>query len=469
MKKDLLYILLLALMLCLCTQISAEARVGSRTFSEKELSEGFAAYLEYRNIAIELSPADSLALYGSFFDELIAMYIYDQALIDYSIHVSPKEIEDEIKANPPQGVRQIPDLMTNGVFDQKKYEKALRERPQFKQDIISYNRDIYGYQKLLQGIRSEASIDSLVVKREWQAQAVHSEAEIIYFDFNKLQDINASDEEVQEYYEAIKQTEYRREHGRSLFFVRFASGSERANAHRLDEIAAQREQLYKIAKIKGLAAAALELDLPLQESQFFSATDEIIRGLGRSKYLVEQSFANPPGTLLEPYETPMRDFYICEVGQSVPEYYIPFEVESALLKLRLRSQKRQAAMQEIVQSFIRRHKSPEYLKAARDEGLTVIHAEDVKLDSMIKGLGSIESLNRAILTTPEGEYTPLIEENGFYYLAKVVAHHRRDEKDWLLQRAQVLAKARQIAEDQHLDEWYKQRKSKIEIEYPKGL
>lgn len=469
MKKDLLYILLLATMLSLCAQLKAEPRVGSRTFSEKELSEGFAAYLQYRNIAIELSPADSLALYGSFFDELIAMYIYDQALLDYSIHVSSKEIEDEIKAHPPQGVRQIPDLMTNGVFDQKKYEKALRERPQFKQDIIAYNRDIYGYQKLLKGIRSEASIDSLVVKREWQAQAVHSEAEIIYFDFNKLQDINASDEEVQEYYEAIKQTEYRREHGRSLFFVRFASGSERANAHRLDEITAQREQLYKLAKSKGLAAAALELDLPLQESQFFSATDEIIRGLGRSKYLVEQSFANPPGTLLEPYETPMRDFYICEVGQSAAEYYIPFEVESALLKLRLRSQKRQAAMQDIVQSFIRRHKSPNYLKAAQDEGLTVIQAENISLDSMIKGLGTIEPLNRAILTTPEGEYTPLIEENGFYYLAKVAAHHRRDEQDWLLQRTEVLAKALQIAEDQHLDEWYKQRKSEIEIEYPKGL
>ena len=469
MKKDLLYILLMVTMLCLCTQIKAKARVGSRTFSESELSEGFAAYLEYRNIAIELSPADSLALYGSFFDELIAMYIYDQALIDYNIHVSPKEIEDEIKAHPPQGVRQIPDLMTNGGFDQKKYEKALRERPQFKQDIITYNRDIYGYQKLLNGIRSEAKIDSLEVKRDWQAQAIHTEADIIYFDFNKLQDINATDDEVREYYEEIKQTEYRRQHGRSLYFVRFASGSERANAHRLDEIKVQREQLYKIAKIKGLAAAALELDLPLQESQFFSASDQIIRGLGRSEYLVEQSFANPPGTLLEPYETPMRDFYICEVGQSAAEYYIPFEVESELLKLRLRSQKRQAAMRDIVQSFIRKHKSQTYLKAAQDEGLTVVHVEDVKLDSMIQGLGTIEPLNRAIMTTAEGDFTPLIEEDGFYYLAKVVAHHRRDEKDWLLNKEDTLAKARQIAEDQHLDEWYKQQKSKIEIEYPEGL
>lgn len=469
MKKDLLYILLLASLLSFCAQAKAQAQIGSRSYTASELSEGFAAYLEYQGIKADLSPADSLALYGSFFDELIAMYVYDRAMTEYAIHVSPKELEDEIKAHPPQGVRQIPELMTNGVFDQKKYEQALRDRPQFKQDIVSYSRDTFGYQKLLSTIHAEAGIDSVKVKRDWKAQVQHSEAEIIYFDFNQLQDINASDEEVQGYYDEIKDTEYRREQGRSLYFVRFASGSERANAHRQDEITAQREQLYESAKTKGLAAAALELDLPLQESQFFSATDQIIRGLGRSEYLVEQSFANPPGTILEPYETPLRDFYICEIGQSVDEYYIPFEVESALLKLRLRSQKRQAAMQDIVQSFIRKHKSPDYLEAARNEGLTVIHAEEVTLNGTITGLGTIEPLNRAISITPEGEFTPLIEQNGFYYLAKVLAQQRRNEEDWLLHKAEILSQARQMAGDKHLDEWYLQQKAKIEIKYPEGL
>lgn len=469
MKKDLLYILLLAIMLATCTQVRAEARIGSKNYTDSELSQGFAAYLEYRGIGADLSPADSLVLYTNYFEELIAMYIYDKAMAEYDIHVSPKELEDEIKANPPEGVRQIPDFMTDGLFDRKKYEYALRDSPQFKQDIMAYSRDVYGYHKLLNSIRAGAEIDSLKIKRDWLAQGHSAEAEIIYFDFNKLQDINVSDAEVREYYEEIKQTEYRRENGRSLFFVRFASGSERANAHRLDEIEAQREQLYERAQAKGLAAAALEMDLPLQESQFFSATDSIIRGIGPAEELIKQSFANPPGTLLEPHPTPMRDVFICEIAQIAPEYFIPFEVEGALLKLKLRSLKRQTAMQDIVQSFIREHKSKNYLEAAKDEGFAVIDARDITLDAMIKGLGTIQPLNRAILTTSAGEFTPLVEQNGFYYLAKVKAHQYAGEEDWFLQKAEILSKARQIAEDKHLDEWYLNQKAEIEIKYPQGL
>ncbi|MCB5252050.1 MAG: peptidylprolyl isomerase [Candidatus Cloacimonetes bacterium] len=468
MKKDLLYILLLALMLSFCAQVAAKAQIGDRAYSEAELTEGFTAYLEYRGIEAELSPADSLTLYQNYFDELIAMYIYDRAMQEYGVHVSPKELDDEIKANPPQGVRQIPDLMTDGHFDQKKYEHALRENPQFKQDIMTYSRDVYGYNKLLNSIRAEARIDTLKIKRDWLALSHQADAEIIYFDYNSLQDITVTDSEVRKYYEEIKQ-EYRREDGRSLFFIRFASGSERENIHRLDEIKAQREQLYQSAQNLGLKAAAAQLGLPVKESQFFSATDDIIRGIGRVPDLVRQSFDNSPGTLLEPYHTPMKDVFICEVAQSVDEYYIPFEVESALLKLRLRSLKRQAAMQDIAQNFIRKHKSKNYLKAAKEEGYTVIHAEDVKRDSMIKNLGTIVPLNRAILTTAEGEITPLIEHNGFYYLAKVLAHQRFSEEDWLLHKEDILSQALQAAQEQYLDEWYLQQKAEIEIQYPQGL
>lgn len=126
-------------------------------------------------------------------------------------------------------------------------------------------------------------------------------------------------------------------------------------------------------------------------------------------------------------------------------------------------------MQDIVQSFIRKHKSPDYLEAARNEGLTVIHAEEVTLNGTITGLGTIEPLNRAISITPEGEFTPLIEQNGFYYLAKVLAQQRRNEEDWLLHKAEILSQARQMAGDKHLDEWYLQQKAKIEIKYPEGL
>jgi hypothetical protein len=468
MKQYMIMAVLLLLVTLMAAQNDLAARIGERSYSKSELEQGFAAYLEYQNLPAELSDADSLALYERYFDELIAMYIYDQAIAEKGIHLSPSELQTEITRNPPAGVQTIPELLTDGRFDQKKYEQALQERPEFKLSIMEYSRDIYEYRKLLDRIKAEASIDVDSIKAKWLAQEQSADAEIIYFDYTKLDIGEVAEDEIRELYQERK-AEYRRENGRSLYYVRFAGASSRESAGRLDEIQAQSEQLYEAAQSSGLQDAALELGLPLQESQMFSADDSLIRGIGRQPGLISKAFTHPIGTVFEPLHSPMGDIFVCEIANNAEEYYIPFEVERGTLEIWLKSAKRQAAMQDYVHDFIRKHRSTEYLQSARDEGLMVIRQQGIKADSHIETIGRVEALNRTILSTPEGEFTPLIEHNGFFYLAYVQKRHRRSEQAWLQQKDAILEQARHKAQQQYLDDWYLQQKASLDIQYPKGL
>lgn len=263
--------------------------------------------------------------------------------------------------------------------------------------------------------------------------------------------------------------DYRRENGRSLYFVRFAGPGSRANAHLADQIGPLSEELYREAERIGLHAAAETLGYELSESGLFSPQDKIIRGMTRDPELVRSSFANPVGTLLPVYHSPMKDIFVCQIAREEAEYYIPFEVERPVLEIQARSLKRRHYMEDFVGKFIREHSSDEYLEAAREAGLSVIAVEGIGLDSNLPEIGRIEALNRAILTSPEGAFSPLIENHGFHYLAFVEKRHQRSTGDWEKEKAGILHAALQEAGNARLDEWYLERKAELKIIYPKSL
>ncbi|HOA30213.1 MAG TPA: hypothetical protein PKL34_09230, partial [Candidatus Cloacimonadota bacterium] len=156
------YIILIPLVLMLSqalATVNVAAKIGEREYSEKELADSFSAYLEYQHIPYTLTAADSLKLYEQFFDELVAMYIYDHAIDNGEVKIRANDLEVYIEKNPPQGVQDIPELRTDGKFDMGKYRKALMERPSFRQEILDYSRDVFTYHVLLESIRSQAKVD----------------------------------------------------------------------------------------------------------------------------------------------------------------------------------------------------------------------------------------------------------------------------------------------------------------------
>lgn len=180
---------------------SPAARIGDRAYTEQELKDGFEAYLQYQNRA-SISPADSLNLLAQYFEELIGMYVYNKAIAEGMIKVSEAELEQEVKNNAPAGIRALKDFNTDGKFDPRKYQKALQDNPEFKKSVMDFSRDVFGYRKLVQKIRSEAVIDSQKVRQDWLQKGNSADAKIIFFDYNKLSDIEATQEDARELYDA---------------------------------------------------------------------------------------------------------------------------------------------------------------------------------------------------------------------------------------------------------------------------
>jgi hypothetical protein len=447
------------------------ARIGTRSYTEDELAKGFSAYLEFKHIPHTITKADSLALYEQYFEELIAMYIYNQAIAEGKVEVRIQELDEEIRRNPPLGVRQIQDLQTNGRFDHKKYEQALRERPAFKQEVMDFSRDMFSYRKLLEGIRAEAKVNEDSLRSAWLKSGQAADATILHFDYTRFRDIVATEEEVWALYEEIKDAELKRADGRSLYYVRFSGPTSRATASEEAQQKARKDSqaLHALALEIGLVEAAQRLDLELSETQMFSLSDPFIRGIGREPALINAAFANPVGTLFEPHTGMMGDIYVCAVARSMDTYYEEFRAQEPILQHRANSLKRMRVNREYVQEFIRKYKPGEYLEAARRDSIRVVEQAGITLDSSFAPIGHVAALNRAILSTPEGEFTALIEDAGMYYLAKVTKRELRYPQDWEQQKDQVLSAALTEAQTKHLDAWYLAEKAKLEIVLPEAL
>lgn len=441
------------------------AQIGSKRYSAEEIDESFEAYLQFAGPMRSISRQDSLSLFSRFFEELIAMQIYQAELKKRRLSAPMAQLEREILENPPKEVRSDPLYYKNGVFDQAKYESELQKNPQFKQELIDNLKDTYNFRRLVDIIKAEVKIDSLKIKQKWLSEGEYSEALVIFFNHNLLQDIRATEEDAFALYEK-NINDYYRDNGRRLFFVRFSGSSSRKNADNLPMIEKQAEELYRRAKEIGLKEAAEEKGYELKVSDFFSENDDIIRGIGREPGLIAQAFKKPVGELLAFYQSRVGDFYICQIAEEQDGYHIPFEVNKDILMLMATAKKRQTAMYLKAGDFVMSRPSTEYLTAADSLGYEIFAQKNVTLDSPTGYHGVLPTLNRAILSTAEGDFTPLVIENGSTFLGFVIKHNIHSERQWNKVGAKVLQAELKAAQDKHLDDWYNAERAKLKLVYP---
>ncbi|MFA7542850.1 MAG: SurA N-terminal domain-containing protein [Candidatus Cloacimonadaceae bacterium] len=444
------------------------ARIGEREYSEKELKDGFSAYLEFIKPAQTLDKADSLGYFSQYFDELIAMNIYNKEIKRRKLVLSEADLEAQIWQNPPQGVKQIPDFLEDGVFSLERYQKALMEEESFKREVMQVSRDMYSYHALLAEVKSEAQVDEAAVQEKWLNTATTADAEIIYFDYSRLKHIEATPQEARDYYESIKEREYKKYGGRSLYYVQFTGASSRATSspEALQKSAADSRALYNLAREIGIEAAAKGLKYELKETPLFSRNDPFIRGIGREPRLISLVFSQKPGSLLEPYQNSMGDTFVLAIGQEKELYYEAFEPLAQIMQMRANSLKRAAKNREIYADFIARYTPEEYLAAAERDSLTIVKQNGISLASSFAPIGEVEALNKAILSTPVDSFSPPVEYGGMHYLARVKARTLPQPEAWEQLKDKLLASAREEAEQAYMDEWFQMQKAALKIIYP---
>lgn len=440
------------------------AKVGSRTYDFSTFDNGFKAYLSYHNRNKTLSPQDSTRLNDQYWEELIGVYVYDQAINAGKITVSDAEIEQDIIANPPDGVKIIKDFQTGGVFDANKYRKALSDRPDFKQSVIDLSRSLFSYSKLIRTIKEEAVVDPDSVYANWLKNGDTADVSAMLFDYTRLKHVTASDAEAEQYYQS-NLADYRREDGRSYQYIRL-SPSPSGEASLEDEVKRMKivsAVLLRGAREKGLAATAHELGYEVQDSGMFSESDKLIPGIGQYPPLASFAFANPLGTVPDIYYAPNGDYYILEVHKYLAEYYRDFDSMKNDLVKQLTKEKRIDFMRNYAQEFVQKQSPATMRAAAEQDSLLIVDATSVGIDTPITMLGLTPAFNEAILKTPEGSFTPLIEREDRWLLAAVHKRNHPDKQLWEKVKDEVIASATKRKQQEHLNSWYLQQRSKLEI------
>ena len=573
MKRRFIFLLLLIVALsCLIAKNpdpkAVVGKIDNITYTYSEYDKILSNYYAYyqKKWGHPLSEEEKAKLNNQCWEELVGRYIYDKAIKAGKITITQAELLREAKKNPPEAVKQIPELKTNGKFDKKKYENALNNVPDFKKAVLEEVKALYQYQKLLNTIRNEVTVSEDSVYAEWLRENDLVDAQIICFDAKKLTSVIASEEECKEYYEANKE-QYRKDNCRRYRYVKIprapstadslsvkeevmkmyqdllagADFAEMAKAKSQDPGSAEkggdlgwfgrgqmipvfeetafktppgqiaepilsnygwhiiqtldRRQtvngeevlarhilariepsettlqqmkitaitLYQKAQEKGLQKAAQEMGLVVEESGAFQEKDSFIKGIGRDANLVSFAFQNPIGSLANIYYSPNGDAYICEIADSIAVYYTPFEDEKIRIMNTVNRDKRHSFMNDYAHNFMQNYTPDQYLAQAERDSLIVIEITNHKKGDPISSLGKIPALDDALFKTPVESFTPLINDQSRWFLAKITKHQVPDPTEWEKNKAALMKAAKEKAGQDHLNQWYLEERRKVNI------
>lgn len=463
------YLILLCMTVLSAGMLSARiaAKIGDREYSTKEIKSSFEAYKKFNQSPASDSQENEEELLKLFFDNMIAKHIYDREVKARGITVSTSELEAEITSQPPTLAFAVEELYTDDEFDYTKYLNKLQNDAAFKQGLMDSISDTFAFSKLLEEVRNETVIDRDLIKTQWLSMGNQSEASIIRF-ITKETEVNVTEADARALYEATKQ-DYLRDNGRSLRFVVFESPAThgRAQQHNSDVDEKEKaDEFLALAKREGFSKTAKELDYDIMETPPFSEDDGLIRGIGRDQNLIKRIFNSTANEQIGMYKSNMGGIYVYEIAGSYDHYYTPFEIEKDQLMLKAAFLKRQEAKEEEIVEFLTGRSSAEYFQEAKSRGYEVFAQIDITKDSSFGEHGKIDLLNQAILSTFEGDFTPLIEDQGKYYIARVNRHYVRNEKVWSISGESIIKEVSKVERQRHLDHWYQEQLKTLDLLYP---
>ena len=254
------------------------------------------------------------------FNELVNNILLENEYKRRGIRVSDAEIQDMARYSPPPQFQNLPELQTDGRFDQAKYARFLSSPSTRQQGILvsleNYYRSELPRQKLFQQVGGDAYVSDT---RLWNIyRDTHDSASVSYVAFRPVPTTDdkakVTDSETSAYYAAHKK-DYERP-GRAVLSIVSVSRTPTAadTAETLAKIKAIREEIAKGGKFE---------DIAKRES------DDSVSGskggdLGRSvkgayvKEFDDAVFSSPIGALSQPVKT-QYGYHVLRVDKRVKD------------------------------------------------------------------------------------------------------------------------------------------------------
>jgi len=222
--------------------------------------------------------------------------------------------------------------------------------------------------------------------------------------------------------------------------------------------------LYEKALEKGLEKAAEDFVYQVEETKEFAEDANYIGGIGREASLIQFAFKNKIGKVAEVVKLQNGDFILAEISSKIGEHYKEFEDAKNTIKRDLENEKKLSIVTLEAEEFVEKSEPENYLSEASKEGWEIVEGEGITTDKFIPKIRKVEELNKAILELGEKEFTELIKGENGVYLAYVEKREKPDMEKFEIEKEDLMTEAQTTAENEHLNEWYKELKENAEIE-----
>ena len=222
--------------------------------------------------------------------------------------------------------------------------------------------------------------------------------------------------------------------------------------------------LYEKAIEKGLEKAAEDFVYQVEETREFAEDANYIGGIGREESLIKFAFKNKIGKVAEVVKLQNGDFVLAEISSKIGEHYKEFEDAKNTIKRDLENEKKLSIVTLKAEEFVEKFEPENYLSEASKESWEIVEGEGITTDKFIPKIRKVEELNKAILELKEKEFTDLIKGENGVYLAYVEKREKPDMEKFEAEKEELMAEAQTTAENEHLNEWYKELKENAEIE-----
>jgi len=429
------------------------ASIGGEKITPQEyqqfIERSFANYAQ-ANPGKQIDDKTAAQLRQETWKQVVDEVLIGQALKKNRIKISDEEVVEKLK-NPEADIKAIEQFQVDGKFDQAKYIEYLTEDERFATILEQQIRSTLPIQKLYDKIKSEVKISEEDVRADYVEKNNQADAKIIYFNSNKIKDVEVTEAEIAEYYEENKE-DYKKGPARKLRYVNMKISPSEADKEAAKLVA---EEIYKEA-----LQAEDFAELAKEKSQGPSAEKGGDLGYFTQDRMVpafaEKAFAMKVGEISEPVQTQFG-WHVIKVFDTRTNEQGQKEVKASHILINVEpSIETQIAFEQRAQDLHAAADEQGVEKAAEAFGEKAEETRDFYEDAtFISGLGREQELIDFAFDNKEGKLADLIDKESSFIIAEISHHvgdHYQPLEDVKSSIERTVKKAKQVAEVHKLAE-----------------
>ena len=322
-------------------------------------------------------------------NQIVQERIFERELKRYRIRVRNRDVDNKFLNDPPAELHDWPMFQTNDEFDIQLYLNFVANNPDFALELEAYIRQTLPREMLDRKLRDQVIVTADSVLVDWLERNDRLSARLIFFDWNRVEAQEISDEEIEAFYNKNKKN-YRLEASRRYRLVSIP-----VEPSDLDNLRVQEDMNYILGLIRDGADFG-EMAETYSEDPGSAASRGSLGFFTRGRMVPEfeeRAFSMAIGEVSEPFLSQFGWHILYVTDNRISENGEP-EVEASHILMRVEpSDRTRIDFRNTAELLYERANDVGLEKAAEDMGFETRETQDFYRDTeFISGLGRFPHL-----------------------------------------------------------------------------